>query len=182
MPFRFTQSDLPEVMVIDPPVFVDSRGYFMESYKRSEFAAAGINATFVQCNQSKSSKGVVRGLHYQKSPNAQAKLVCALSGEIYDVAVDLRSDSVTYGKWAAATLSAENKKLLYLPIGFAHGFCVISAEAEIFYMTTEEYAAGHEAGVLWNDADLAIKWPVPQPILSPRDRCWPRLRDAEKDF
>ena len=182
MPFRFTPTDIPDVIVIDPPVFSDDRGFFMESYKRSEFAAAGINETWVQCNQSKSARGIVRGLHYQKNPKGQAKLVRALSGEIYDVSVDLRKGSPTYGKWTGLTLSAENRKMLFVPVGFAHGFCVTSADAEIFYMTTEEYAPDLEAGILWNDPELTIKWPIAEPILSLRDRTWPRLRDADNNF
>ena len=182
MPFRFNPTDISGVIVIDPPVFPDDRGFFLESYKRSEFAAGGINETFVQCNQSKSERGILRGLHYQKNPKAQAKLVRALSGEIYDVAVDLRKGSSTYGKWTAVILSAENKKMLFVPVGFAHGFCVTSADAEMLYMTTEEYAPDLEAGVLWDDPDLAIEWPVANPVLSARDRAWPRLRDADNTF
>jgi dTDP-4-dehydrorhamnose 3,5-epimerase len=182
MPFRFNPTDISGVIVIDPPVFPDDRGFFMESYKRSEFAAGGINETFVQCNQSKSARGILRGLHYQKNPKAQAKLVRALSGEIYDVAVDLRKGSSTYGKWTTVILSAENKKMLFVPVGFAHGLCVTSADAEMLYMTTEEYAPDLEAGVLWDDPDLAIEWPVANPVLSARDRAWPRLRDADNTF
>jgi dTDP-4-dehydrorhamnose 3,5-epimerase len=182
MPFHFTPTDISGVIVIDPPVFPDDRGFFMESYKRSEFAAGGINETFVQCNQSKSARGILRGLHYQKNPKAQAKLVRALSGEIYDVAVDLRKGSSTYGKWTTVILSAENKKMLFVPVGFAHGLCVTSADAEMLYMTTEEYAPDLEAGVLWDDPDLAIEWPVANPVLSARDRAWPRLRDADNTF
>src|SRR4026208_1601626 len=116
MPFRFTPTDISGVIVIDPPVFPDDRGFFMESYKRSEFVAAGINETFVQCNQSKSARGNLRGVHYQKTPKAQAKLVRALSGEIYDVALDLRKGSPSYGKWTAQTLSAQNRKMLFVPV------------------------------------------------------------------
>jgi dTDP-4-dehydrorhamnose 3,5-epimerase len=182
MPFRFTPTDIPDVIVINPPVFPDDRGFFMESYKRSEFVAAGINETFVQCNQSKSARGILRGLHYQKTPKAQAKLVRALSGEIYDVALDLRKGSPSYGKWTAQTLSAQNRKMLFVPVGFGHGFCVTSPDAEILYMITEEYAPDLEAGVLWNDPDLAIEWPVANPVLSPRDRAWPWLRNADNAF
>ena len=182
MPFRFNPTDISGVIVIDPPVFPDDRGFFLESYKRSEFAAGGINETFVQCNQSKSERGILRGLHYQKNPKAQAKLVRALSGEIYDVAVDLRKGSSTYGKWTTVILSAENKKMLFVPVGFAHGLCVTSADAEMLYMTTEEYAPDLEAGVLWNDPGLAIEWPVANPVLSARDRAWPPLRDADNTF
>jgi dTDP-4-dehydrorhamnose 3,5-epimerase len=182
MAFRFTRSDIPEVVLIEPPVFPDARGFFMETYKQSEFVSAGINEIFVQCNQSKSSKGILRGLHYQKGPKGQAKLIRALSGEIYDVVVDLRRGGPSYGRSIAMMLSAENKRMLYVPVGFAHGFCVTSVEAEILYMTTEEYAPREETGVLWSDPDLKIDWPVTKPILSPRDRAWPHLRDADNNF
>jgi dTDP-4-dehydrorhamnose 3,5-epimerase len=182
MPFRFTRTAIAEVLLIDPPVFPDQRGFFMESYKRSEFAAEGIDERFVQCNHSKSSRGILRGLHYQKHPKAQAKLVRVLSGEIYDVVVDLRQGGPSYGKWVAETLSAENRKMLYVPVGFAHGFCVTSAEAEILYMATEEYAPREEAGLLWNDAELGITWPIAEPQLSPRDRSWPAFKLADNNF
>jgi dTDP-4-dehydrorhamnose 3,5-epimerase len=154
----------------------------METYKRSEFTAQGITETFVQCNQSRSSKGTLRGLHYQKYPKCQSKLVWAVAGEIYDVVVDLRRNSPTFGKWTAETLSAENKKILYVPGGFAHGFCVTSEQAEIVYMATEEYAPTHEAGVRWNDSALHIDWPIAEPRVSERDRGWPSLGDADNNF
>ena len=182
MVFRFIPSEIPEVILIDPPVVGDERGFFMESYKRSEFAAFGIIERFVQSNHSKSRKGILRGLHYQKNPKAQAKLVRALTGEVYDVVLDLRRGGPSFGKWMAVILSAENKKMLYIPAGFAHGFCVTSADAEILYMTTEEYAPHLEAGVLWSDPDVAIKWPTTEPTLSPRDRAWPLLRHADNNF
>ena len=182
MPFRFDRTAVPDIMMIEPPVVSDERGFFMEIYKGSEFAAQGIAETFVQCNHSRSARGVLRGLHYQKHPKAQAKLVRAVSGAIYDVVVDLRSGGPTYGKWFAATLSAENQKILYVPRGFAHGFCVISAEAEIFYMMTAEYAPELEAGVIWNDPELAIEWPIAEPVLSPRDRAWPSIVRADNNF
>jgi len=182
MPFRFTPTVISDVLIIDPRVFSDERGFFMETYKRSEFAAQGIAETFVQSNHSKSSKGTLRGLHYQNPPKPQGKLIRALGGEIYDVAVDIRNGSPTFGKWVAVTLSAKSKRMLYVPAGFAHGFCVTSEDAEIQYMTTEEYAPELEAGISWNDPDLAIDWPIAEPKLSPRDRAWPRLRDADNDF
>ncbi|TMA63889.1 MAG: dTDP-4-dehydrorhamnose 3,5-epimerase [Deltaproteobacteria bacterium] len=182
MSFGFSPTAIPEVMVIDPRVFPDQRGFFMETYKCSEFAAHGITGTFVQCNHSKSSKGILRGLHYQKHPKAQCKLVRAVSGEIYDVVVDLRQGGPTYGKWIAVELSGENRKMLYIPTGFAHGFCVTSEEAEILYMATEEYAPEYEAGVFWNDAELAIDWPLAEPQLSSRDHAWPPLKWAENNF
>lgn len=179
MPFLFTPTVIPEVVVIEPRVFPDGRGFFMETYKRSEFAAQGIADIFVQCNHSKSARRTLRGLHYQNRPKAQGKLIRALRGEIYDVAVDIRQGSPMFGKWIGDSLSAESKKMLYVPAGFAHGFCVISEDAEIQYMTTEEYAPELEAGVIWNDPDLAIDWPISEPILSAQDRGWPRLKDAD---
>jgi len=182
MPFRFTRTIVIDVIVIDPQVVPDQRGFFMETYKRSEFAAAGIADVFVQCNHSKSAKGILRGLHYQNQPKAQGKLIRTLGGEIYDVAVDIRKGSPTFGKWVAVELSAESKRMLYVPAGFAHGFCVTSEDAEIQYMTTEEYAPDFESGVIWNDPDLGIDWPIAEPVLSPRDRAWPRLREADSRF
>jgi len=182
MAFRFTPTAIADVIVIDPQVVPDQRGFFMETYKRSEFAAAGITEVFVQCNHSKSAKGILRGLHYQKQPKAQGKLIRTLRGEIYDVAIDMRKGLPTFGKWVAVALSAESKRMLYVPAGFAHGFCVTSKDAEIQYMTTEEYSPDLESGVIWNDPDLGIDWPVAEPMLSPRDRAWPRLRDADNNF
>ncbi|MGH9821543.1 MAG: dTDP-4-dehydrorhamnose 3,5-epimerase, partial [Pyrinomonadaceae bacterium] len=140
MAFQFSRAHLPDVVVIQPRVHPDGRGFFMEFYKRSEFAAHGICEAFVQSNHSCSGKGVLRGLHYQKAPKAQGKLIRAVAGEIFDVAVDMRRGSPTYGKWLGIELSAGNALMLYVPPGFAHGFCVTSEEAEILYMTTEEYA------------------------------------------
>jgi dTDP-4-dehydrorhamnose 3,5-epimerase len=182
MPFSFRRTLIPEVILIEPRIFPDQRGFFTETYKRSEFAAQGITEIFVQCNMSRSSKGILRGLHYQKYPKCQSKLVWAVAGEIYDVVVDLRRSSPTFGKWIAQMLSAENRKILYVPAGFAHGFCVTSEVAEIVYMATEEYAPAFEAGVLWNDPALQIDWPIPEPLLSDRDKNWPRLADADPHF
>jgi dTDP-4-dehydrorhamnose 3,5-epimerase len=182
MPFNFTRASIPDVVLVEPSVFPDERGFFMETYKRSEFAAAGIIEVFVQSNHSKSSKGTLRGLHYQNQPKAQSKLIRVLAGEIYDVAVDIRKGSPTFGKWVTAALSAESKRMLYVPAGFAHGFCVTSDDAEIEYLTTEEYAPDFESGVIWNDPDLNIDWPIVKPILSPRDRAWPRLHDTTNNF
>jgi len=182
MPFEFARAEIPDIVVIQPRLFRDDRGFFMESYKRSDFAAHGIAETFVQSNHSRSPRGIVRGLHYQKHPKAQGKLVRTLLGEVFDVAVDLRRGSPTYGRWDGLVLSAENRKAIYVPPGFAHGFCVTSEAAEVLYMTTEEYSPSHEAGVIWNDPDLAIRWPVADLELSERDRHWPRLRDADNNF
>jgi dTDP-4-dehydrorhamnose 3,5-epimerase len=182
MPFTFSSTKIADVIVIEPRVFPDERGFFMETYKRSEFAAHGISAPFVQCNQSRSARGILRGLHFQKLPKAQGKLVRAVNGAIFDVAVDLRSGEPTYGQWVGMELSAANNKMLYTPPGFAHGFCVVSAEADIAYMASEEYAPTLESGIAWDDPDLNIDWPVTTPQLSERDRKWPRLRDANPGF
>jgi dTDP-4-dehydrorhamnose 3,5-epimerase len=182
MPFRFIPTEISEVLIVEPRVFADDRGFFMETYKRSEFAEHGIAEAFIQGNHSKSTKGILRGLHYQKHPKAQGKLLRALSGEIYDVVVDIRQGAPTFGKWVGVTLSSENKKMLYVPVGFAHGFCVVSEEAEISYMTTEEYAPECEAGICWNDPHLNIRWPIDKPQLSTRDRNWPGLKCADHNF
>jgi dTDP-4-dehydrorhamnose 3,5-epimerase len=182
MPFRSIETEIPAVKIIEPKVFADERGFFMETYKRSEFADLGIADIFVQVNRSKSTKGILRGLHYQKRPRAQGKLVQAFAGEIFDVVVDIRRDAPTYGKAVVAMLSGENKRMIFVPAGFAHGFCVISNEAEVSYMTTAEYAPECEAGIRWNDPDLAIDWPVASPQLSNRDLLWPCLKDADNNF
>jgi dTDP-4-dehydrorhamnose 3,5-epimerase len=182
MPFRFKRLEIPEVLLIEPRVFPDDRGFFMETYKYSDYAASGIRDLFVQENHSCSPRRILRGLHYQKSPKAQCKLVRIVAGEVFDVAVDIRKGSTTYGKWVGAVLSAEIKNMLYVPQGFAHGFCVLSAEAEMVYKVTEEYAPECEAGILWSDPDLAINWPISDPILSPRDRAWPTLRGTDNNF
>lgn len=182
MAFDFCQAEIPGVIVIEPQIHRDSRGFFMEAYKHSQFAAHGITETFVQINHSRSLRGVLRGLHYQRQPMAQGKLARCVAGEIYDDVVDLRRGSPTYGKWLASRLSAERQTTLYIPPGLAHGFCVTGDEADVIYMTTAEYAPADEAGVIWNDPELAIRWPVHAPSLSRRDREWPRLCDVENHF
>jgi len=175
MPFTFAQTALPGVVIIEPKVFGDERGFFMETYKKSEFVAAGLNLEFVQENHSKSVKGTLRGLHLQRSPKAQGKLVRAISGEIFDVAADVRPESPTYREWVSVTLSGENRRSMFIPAGYAHGFCVISPEAEVIYKTTDEYAPELEWGIRWDDPLLAIPWPVSSPLLSRRDSEWPAL-------
>jgi dTDP-4-dehydrorhamnose 3,5-epimerase len=182
MPFAFKRLDIPAVVLIEPKVFEDGRGFFMETYKMPDFVAAGINVDFVQENHSRSSKGVLRGLHYQNPPFAQGKLVRAVRGEIFDVAVDIRKGSPTWGKWVGVILSEENKNILYVPAGLAHGFCVLSKIAEVLYKTTNVYSAESEAGIIWNDEDLNIDWPVKEPILSEKDRELPTLRNADIRF
>jgi len=175
MPFRFERLQIPDVILIEPTVFPDERGFFMETYKYSEFAAFGIKERFVQDNHSRSKKGILRGLHYQRLPKAQGKLVRAVVGEIFDVAVDIRKGSPTYGKWVGEKLSAGNIQMLYIPPGFAHGFCVLSKEAEVIYKVTEEFSPEHDAGIIWNDPEIGIDWPIEYPIVSAKDTGLPRL-------
>lgn len=182
MPFTFQPLAIPEIVLIEPKVFTDDRGFFLETFRQSAFAEAGMTETFVQMNHSHSTAGVLRGLHYQKHPAAQAKLVMALAGEIFDVAVDLRRGSPNYGKWVGAQLTADNHRLLYIPPGFAHGFCVLSAEADIVYLVSQDYAPAYDRGVRWNDPDIGIAWPLSSPQLSPKDASQPRLRDADHNF
>lgn len=182
MPFRFTPQAIPDVILIEPKVFGDARGCFVELHKRSEFLGAGIAEAFVQDNYSHSRRGVLRGLHYQTVPQAQSKLVSVIAGEIFDVAVDIRPASPTRGRWVGVTLSAENRWMLYIPEGFAHGFCVLSDHADVVYKVTAEYAPALERGIVWNDPDLGIAWPVTAPVLSPKDAALPLLRDTETEF
>ena len=177
MEFR-ALSDFPEVVIIEPQVFEDGRGFFMEMYHRAKFEAAGIHDAFVQDNRSKSCYGALRGLHYQVN-KPQAKLVWTLSGEIFDVVVDIRRNSPQFGQWAGIVLSDKNKKGVYIPPDFAHGFCVLSQTAEVFYKCTEFYAPEHERCFRWNDPDLAIDWPVETPVLSERDAGAPFFRHAD---
>ncbi len=173
--FKFTKLEIPDVVLIEPTVFEDSRGFFMESYNYREFEAFGLKDNYVQDNHSRSSKGVLRGLHYQLKERAQAKLIRVVRGEIFDVAVDIRKTSPYYGKWVAVNLSEENKKMLYIPEGFAHGFCVLSEVADVLYKTTNFYSLRHERGIIWNDPKIGIDWPIKEPILSKKDRSWPLL-------
>lgn len=171
---RVTPTVIPEVLVIEPDVYRDSRGFFVETYRGDRYRANGIDATFVQDNHSRSIEGTLRGLHLQVS-RPQAKLVRAILGAIYDVAVDVRRGSPTFGRWVAVELTAESFKQCYIPAGFAHGFAVLSPEAEIEYKCSEVYDPAGEIGIAWNDPALAIKWPVERPLLSPRDQVHPPL-------
>jgi len=171
---KVTRADIPEVCVIDPRVFGDQRGFFLETWSASRYAEAGIPGAFVQDNLSRSAKGVLRGLHLQH-PMGQGKLVYVLQGEVFDVAVDVRAGSPTFGRWVGYTLSADNKRQLYIPPGFAHGFCVTSESALFAYKCTELYHPEHELGIAWDDADIGITWPVEEPVLSGKDRAYPRL-------
>lgn len=178
MPFEFIKQKIEDVILVKPKVFGDNRGFFMESYKKSEFISNGIDAEFVQDNHSKSSAHVLRGLHYQAKPYSQAKLVRCTKGRIYDVAVDLRKNSPTFKKYVKVELSEENKQMLFIPEGFAHGFVALSNEVEILYKTSGEYNPLADRGVLWNDKDINIDWEIDfEPILSDKDKIQPRLNE-----
>lgn len=177
------ETGIKGLVVIEPKVFPDNRGYFMETYNKDAFAKAGLDMTFVQDNQSKSQRGVLRGLHYQtKYP--QGKLVRVISGRVYDVGVDLRKGSPTYGKYAGVELSGKNKKMLYIPEGFAHGFLVLSKEAVFTYKCTNPYHPEYEAGIIYNDSDIGIDWPIGdmELIFSEKDKRFPTLRKAGFSF
>ena len=182
MSFEFQSLSIPAVILIKPQVFKDSRGFFIETYKFKDFAEAGIKEQFVQDNHSSSEKNVLRGLHYQINPNSQGKIIRCLCGSIYDVAVDIRKKSPTYGRWVAVELSAENKMMIYVPVGFAHGFLVTSDVAEIAYKCTSEYSSVSDRGIMWNDPCLAIKWPTSKPILSDKDSKHKTLAEADNNF
>ena len=182
MPFKFSRLEIPNVILVEPLPFRDSRGVFMELYKYSDFAEAGIKEYFLQDNYSRSVKNVLRGLHYQKHPGAQGKLIRCLKGSIFDVTVDIRNGSPTYGRWVGVELSENNNLMLYIPPTFAHGFVVMSDFAEVMYKCTEEYDPEYERGIIWNDPDINIKWPVHNPVLSEKDRGLPMLKDADNNF
>jgi len=177
---KVIRTSIPDVLLFEPKVFGDARGFFLESYNEKVLQqVAGIGERFVQDNHSRSAKNVLRGLHYQiRQP--QGKLVRVIAGTVIDVAVDIRRSSSTFGKWAAMELSADNKRISWVPMGFAHGFVVLSEHAEVLYKTSDYWAPEHERTIAWNDPDLAIDWPVDgEPILSVKDRAGLRLRDAE---
>ena len=178
MAIEFVKMEIEGVVLVKPKVFGDHRGFFMETYKKSEFFENGITVDFNQDNHSKSTKGVLRGLHFQKEPYAQAKLVRCGRGRIYDVAVDIRPGSPTFGKYVKVELSEDNKHMLFIPAGFAHGFVVLSDEAELLYKASGEYNPAADSGVLWNDPDINIDWEIDfEPILSDKDKVQSRLRE-----
>ncbi len=170
-------TDLPGVIVIEPRVFGDQRGFFLETYSADRYAEAGIRATFVQDNWSRSSRGTLRGLHFQE-PYAQGKLVSVARGAVYDVALDVRRGSPTFGRWVGYELSEENKRQMWIPPGFAHGFMVTSECCDFLYKCTAPYRPEAECAIAWNDPALAISWPITDPVLSPKDAAAPRLADA----
>lgn len=180
----FIKTDFPGLFVIEPTVYKDSRGYFFESYNQKQFETEGIDIDFVQDNQSKSSYGVIRGLHYQLNPHAQTKLMRVLSGKILDIAVDIRKGSPAYGKVFTLELSAENNKQVLIPKGFAHGFSVLSETAEVMYKCDAFYNKESEAGIMYNDAALNIDWQVPagKAIISDKDRFHPSIEDCKNNF
>jgi len=182
MQVSFKKLDIPEVVQIMTRTFEDNRGFFIETYKHSDFRANGIPNMFVQDNYSYSVKGVLRGLHYQEHPKAQGKLVMIWEGEIFDVAVDVRKGSPTYGKWVGTVLSARDYSSLYVPVGFAHGFCVLSETAKVMYKVTQEYSPESEGGIIWNDPEIGIRWPDAAPLVSERDARLPMLREADINF
>ncbi len=178
----FTETGIPDLKVFEPNVWADERGYFYEAYNENIFREAGIDAHFVQDNQAKSTYGVLRGLHYQVAPFAQAKLVRVIEGEVLDVAVDIRENSPTYGRWYGVRLSAENKRQLFVPRGFAHGYVVLSETAEFFYKCDNFYSKAHEGGIRWDDPTLNIDWEMAlnKMILSEKDKALPNFGDHKK--
>jgi dTDP-4-dehydrorhamnose 3,5-epimerase len=181
MPFRIIDTEIPDVKIIEPRSFPDDRGYFLESFKKSDFQAMGIDRDFKQDNHSFSIAGTLRGLHFQKPPYAQGKLMRTVRGKIMDVAVDVRTGSPTYGKYVSRELSEENHRILWVPEGFAHGFLAIT-DAIVLYKATSEYNKPSEEGLIWNDPDVGVKWPVSNPVLSEKDTIWPMLKDLNSGF
>ncbi len=179
MPFTIKETSLPGVLLVTPKIFGDERGFFMETYKASDFLNAGLPGIFTQDNHSRSVKGVLRGLHYQLPPFAQAKLVRCLRGKIFDVAVDIRKSSPTFGQWYGHVLTEDDPIMLFIPEGFAHGFYTLSETADVFYKVTAEYSPEHDRGILWNDPQIGIAWPEGEKILSPKDLKNRILQDAE---
>jgi len=176
MQMEFIKTDIKGLILVKPKVFTDNRGFFLESYSVSKFKEGGIDCTFVQDNHSRSiNAGVIRGLHFQTEPFSQAKLIRAIRGSIFDVAVDLRRDSPTFGQWRGFTLSASNFDMLFIPRGFAHGFCTLEDNSEIAYKADNLYSAQHDSGIIWNDPDINITWPTEKPILSEKDSNLPTL-------
>ena len=182
MTFTSKKLSISDVILVEPKSFSDDRGFFLESFKTSEFTENGINTKFVQDNISHSVKDVLRGLHFQKNPKAQAKLVTAVKGDIFDVAVDIRKNSPTYGKWVGEILSNENHRSMYIPEGFAHGFSVLSEEADVFYKVNNEYSKESEGGIRWNDPEIDISWSIENPIISEKDNVLPLLKNIESNF
>lgn len=179
MPFTFTQAELPGVIKIESKIFPDARGYFMESFKQSDFKKEGIVYNFSQDNHSFSKRGVIRGLHFQKHPKEQGKLVSVLSGEIFDVAVDIRPNSKTFSKWIGVILSEQNGSMLWIPPGFAHGFQALK-DSHVYYKATNEFSQKDDAGIRWDDPTISIKWPIHDPVVSDKDSKLPLISDLQE--
>lgn len=179
---RLIETDIPDLVILEPRVFQDERGFFMESYNKEMLASYGLEYDFIQDNHARSGEGVLRGLHFQKPPMDQAKLVRVTRGSVYDVAVDLRKGSPTYGKWAGVTLSADNFLQFLVPRGFAHGYVTLEPDTEFQYKVDNYYAPKLDGGIIWNDPDLAIDWPVESPTLSAKDRELPTLTEFDSPF
>jgi len=177
MPFTFSPGPIEGLVIIEPRVYADDRGFFMESFKASDFAAAGIPGPFVQDNHSRSRRGTLRGLHFQREPYAQGKLVRVTRGAVWDVAVDLRPGSPSFAKWYGLELSERNHLMFWIPAGFAHGFVALEDDSELQYKCTAEYHAPSDGGIRWNDPDLAITWPIKDVLISPKDATLPYLKD-----
>jgi len=182
LPFSFKKLDISDIILVECSFFPDERGYFMETFKESDFSSNGISIKFIQDNFSHSVRDVIRGLHYQKKPKDQAKLVTVTKGEIFDVAVDIRKNSPTFGKWVGEILSEKNHRLLYVPEGFAHGFCVLSDEADVTYKVNNEYSPENDRGIIWSDPEVGIDWPIDNPIISEKDGKQPLLKNADNEF
>jgi len=183
--FKFTRTEIPGVVVIETRVFEDNRGFFMEYYNKDEFAKKGFAALFVQANHSRSKKGVMRGLHYQLNPHPMGKMVKVIKGSVFDVGVDIRKNSPTFGKWFGDVLSDENKKMIYFPPGIAHGFLALGDENEVVYQCTGTYSQEDERGLLWNDPEIGIKWPIDQVkevIVSDKDKKHPGIKNVDTNF
>jgi len=179
MAFRFRPTEIPDVVLVEVDTYPDSRGFFRETYKASAFREAGLPWKFVQANFSKSGKAVIRGLHFQHQPAEVGKLVSVTQGRIADVAVDIRPESPTYKRWVSVELTGESGRMLYVPPGFAHGFCALEHDCLVTYLMTGEYSPPHDAGVRWDDPDIGVQWSITDPILSDKDRNLPRLREIE---
>ncbi len=181
MPFEFKRLEIPEVILIKPKVYKDDRGFFLETHKKEDMEKNGIKGEFVQDNHSGSERGVLRGLHFQKEPYAQAKIIRCTRGIIYDVSVDLRQNSPTFSRYLGLVLSEHNKHQLYVPKGCAHGFLVLSDVAEVEYKVDNVYAPEYEGGLIWSDPDVGVSWPLNDPILSKRDCLWPTLKNLARE-
>ena len=182
MSFTFKKLSIPDVIIIEPKIFPDERGAFFELFKQSIFEQNEINVKYVQDNISVSNLNVLRGLHFQKTPKSQAKLITVLQGEIFDVAVDIRKNSPTYGKWVGEILSETNRKLLFIPEGFAHGFCTLRENTIVMYKVSNEYSSELERSIIWNDPEINISWPIKNPILSEKDSQATILKNVDNNF